>query len=286
MAIFYNQASLSFGGNITNSNTTEAELLSGLTLTKTALSTSYTDGGGVVYLITLSNMGTTPYTALTVTDDLGAYTVVGSGNTVVPLSYVTGSLRYYLDGVLQPAPTVTAVGNLQISDISIPASSTASFIYEAEANEFAPGAQGSSITNTASVDAGAGIGELTATATVPVLEEASLTIAKAVCPAVITDNGQLTYTIIIQNNGNAPANATDGIIVSDTFNPALSNITVTLNGTPLTVGTGYTYDEATGAFATTDGTVSVPAATYTQDPTTGVVTTTPGVAILTITGTV
>ena len=102
----------------------------------------------------------------------------------------------------------------------------------------------------------------------------------------ITDNGQLTYTIIIQNNGNAPASATDGIIVSDTFNPALSNITVTLNGTPLTEGTGYTYDEATGAFATTDGTVSVPAATYTQDPTTGVWSVTPGTTVLTVTGTI
>ena len=205
MAIFYNQASLSFGGNITNSNTTEAELLSGLELTKTALSGSYTDGSGVVYLITLSNMGSTAYSSLTVNDDLGAYTATGSGNTVLPLSYVAGSLRYYLDGVLQPTPTVTAVGNLQISGINIPASSTASFIYEATANEYAPGAAGSTIINTSSVDAGAGVGVLTATATVPVLLEASLTIAKAVCPAVITDNGQLTYTIIIQNNGNAPA---------------------------------------------------------------------------------
>ena len=286
MAIFYNQASLSFGGNITNSNTTEAELLSGLELTKTALSTYYTDGGSVVYLITLSNMGTVPYTGLTINDDLGAYTVPGTTTTVVPLTYTDGSLGYYLDGVLQPTPTVTSVGNLQISGINVPAGSTASFIYEAVANEFAPGAQGSSITNTSSVDGGAGIGVLTATATVDVLEEASLTIAKAVCPAVITDNGQLTYTIIIQNTGNAPANATDGIIVSDVFNPALSGITVTLNGAPLTEGTGYTYNEATGEFATTDGAISVPAASYTQDPTTGVVTTTPGVAILTITGTV
>ena len=286
MAIFYNRASLSFGGNITNSNTTEAELLSGLELTKSALSTYYTSGGSAVYLITLSNMGSLPYSSLTINDDLGAYTIPESGTTVIPLTYTVGSIRYYLDGVLQPAPTVTAVGGLQISGIDLPAGSTASFIYEAVANEFAPGAEGSVITNTSSVDGGAGIGELTATATLPILSEASLTIAKAVCPAVVTDNGQLTYTIIIQNNGNVPANATDGIIVSDVFNPALSGITVTLNGTPLTEGVGYTYNEATGEFATTDGTVSVPSATYSQDPVSGVVTTTPGVAVLTITGTV
>ena len=37
MATFYNQAKLSFDGNILNSNTTEAELLSGLSITKTAI---------------------------------------------------------------------------------------------------------------------------------------------------------------------------------------------------------------------------------------------------------
>ena len=113
-----------------------------------------------------------------------------------------------------------------------------------------------------------------------------LTIAKAVCPAVVTDNGQLTYTIIVQNLGNTPITATDGVIISDTFNPILTGINVSLNGTALTEGTDYTYDDTTGTFATTDGTVTVPAATYTADPTTGAITTTPGVAVLTVTGTV
>jgi uncharacterized repeat protein (TIGR01451 family) len=180
---------------------------------------------------------------------------------------------------------VTAVGNLQISGINIPANSTATFIYEATANEFAPIAEGSSITNTASINGGSGIGVLTATATVAVNEAANLTIAKAVCPAVLTDSGQLTYTIIVQNLGNVPVSATDGVIISDVFNPALSNITVTLNDAPLAQGTGYTYNETTGEFATVDGVITVPAATYTQDPVTGVITTTPGVAILTVSGT-
>ena len=285
MATFFNQASLSYGGNVVNSNTTEAELLSGLEITKTAISTSYGPGESIIYAITLSNMGSTAYNDLTVIDNLGAYTVTGGG-TAVPLTYVDGSMLYYLNGVLQPAPTVTSVGDLQISGINLPASSTATFVYETEANEFAPIAAGSVITNTATVNGGAGIGELTATATVTVEEEPSLTIAKAVCPQVVTDNGQLTYTLIVQNLGNTPIEATDGVIVSDVFNPILSGIAVTLNGTPLTEGTGYTYNDATGEFATTDGTVTVPAATYTQDATTGVITTTPGVAVLTIVGTV
>ena len=64
----------------------------------------------------------------------------------------------------------------------------------------------------------------------------------------------------------------------------LSDLTVTLNGTELALGTEYTYNAATGEFATVDGVITVPAATYVQDPTTGTITTTPGVAVLTVTG--
>jgi len=285
MATFFNQATLSYGGNVLNSNTTEAELLSGLTLTKTAITGTYEAGGNVVYTITVSNMGNTAYNGLTVTDDLGAYTTTG-GATAVPLTYVNGSIIYYLNGVLQPAPTVTSVGNLEISGINLPAGSTATFIYEATANEFAPIASGSVITNTASTNGGVGTGVISDTATITVNEAPVLTIAKAVCPAIVTDNGQLTYTIIVQNLGNTPIVTTDGVIISDTFNPVLSGITVSLNGAELAEGTGYTYNEATGEFATTNGTVTVPAATYTTDPATGAITTTPGVATLTVTGTV
>ena len=66
----------------------------------------------------------------------------------------------------------------------------------------------------------------------------------------------------------------------------MSGITVTLDGTALVEGTGYTYNEATGEFSTVGGVVTVPAATYTQDSETGEITTTPGVTILTVTGTV
>ena len=39
---------------------------------------------------------------------------------------------------------------------------------------------------------------------------------------------------------------------------------VALDGTPLAPGTGYTYNAATGAFATTAGTITVPAAAAAQ----------------------
>lgn len=74
--------------------------------------------------------------------------------------------------------------------------------------------------------------------------------------------------------------------VTDTFDPALTGLTVTLDGAPLSQPGGYTYDESTGAFATVPGTITVPAATYTQDPATGVYTAEPGEAVLVVTGTI
>ena len=60
---------------------------------------------------------------------------------------------------------------------------------------------------------------------------------------------------------------------------------VTLNGAPLALGTGYTYDETTGQFATVPGVITVPAATFTQDPT-GAYTAAPGLTTLIVTGTI
>ena len=102
----------------------------------------------------------------------------------------------------------------------------------------------------------------------------------------MADNGQVTYTFLIQNSGNEALVATDNAVVTDTFDPILTDLTVTLNGAVLTPGTGYTYDETTGQFATVPSIITVPAATFTQDPATGAYTRTPGLATLTVTGTI
>ena len=69
--------------------------------------------------------------------------------------------------------------------------------------------------------------------------------------------------------GSAPATVTTGATITDTFNPILSGLTVTFNGTAWTAPTNYTYNESTGLFATAAGQITVPAATFTQDPETG-----------------
>lgn len=285
MATFFNQATLNFAGRVTSSNITEGEIVSGLTLTKTAITENYGPGDGIVYTITLSNAGTTDVTGVRVTDDLGVYSLPGGTTEFVPLTYVDGSLLYYQNGALQPAPAVTAGPPLVIDGLTVPAGGTILLIYETRANDFAPLSAGSAIFNTATVG-GAECEATGDTAEVPTREEPILSIAKAICPQTVSCGQDVTYTFIIQNTGNTAVVATDNLTVSDTFTPVLSGIEVALNGAPLTLGTGYTYNEEAGEFATLEGAIPVPAATYNRDPATGIVTTTPGVAILTVTGTI
>ena len=73
-------------------------------------------------------------------------------------------------------------------------------------------------------------------------------------------------------------------MLRDVFLPILTGLSVSLDGVPLTAGTDYTYDEATGEFVTTAGRITVPAATFEQDPVTGAWTTTPGSVQLVVSG--
>ena len=286
MAIFYNQATLSFGGRITNSNITEGEIISGISLTKRAVSTNYGPGDGIVYAITLINAEATARDGIIITDDLGAYTLPGSTEAFVPLTYVDGSILYYQNGVLQPAPTVETANALTISGIDIPAGGNVIILYEARANSFAPLSAESSIFNTVTASNGGTCEPLGDSSDIPTRNEPSLTIAKAVSPAVINCGGEVTYTFIIQNTDNTAVVATDNLAVADVFNPALKEIAVNLNGEELVEGTGYNYNEETGEFTTLPGVIPVSAATYARDLETGAVTTTPGVAVITVTGTV
>jgi len=286
MATFFNQASLSFNGYVTNSNVTQGEFLEVLSATKTAISSSYGAEDGIVYALSIFNSGSGTLNEITVSDDLGAYTV--SGVTVTPLDYTDGSLRLYINGILQPPPTVTAGPPLTVSGFSIPQGETALILYEARTNAFAPLAADSEITNTATVSSQSPCAEgpITASATVAVENFTNLSIAKNISPDTVVGCDELTYTFVIQNSGNRDAVATDDLIVRDTFSPALSNIAVTFNGTAWTEGVNYTYDETTGEFATLPGQITVPAAIFTQDQASGVITTTPGTSVLTVSGTV
>ena len=80
MAIFSNQATLTYNGNSTNSNIAYGEILDVLTADKTAVEGTYTSGELVTYAVSLRNTGSGTLSGLTLTDDLGGYDF--GGNTV------------------------------------------------------------------------------------------------------------------------------------------------------------------------------------------------------------
>lgn len=281
MAVFSNQATLTYTGGTLNSNVAFGEILDVLTVSKTAVDTAYAPNDLLTYVVTIRNTGTTPITAVQLTDDLGGY-VIG-GNTVYPLTPIVTSVKVFADGVLQTTPTVNAGSPLIVSGISVPAGGDVVVVYQAEVNTYANTGADGSILNTATVTGGGLTAPISATATVNAQTASVLTITKSISPSQVVDNDRVTYTFVIQNSGNSPVTVADATVLTDTFDPILTALTVTLDGAPFTA---YTYEETTGVFATTAGSITVPAATVTQDPVTGVYTHTDGTTTLTVTGTI
>lgn len=282
MASFTNVATLSYGGNQVSSNVVTGEIREVLTVSKTAVPAAYAVGDTITYVIYLINSGTAALTGLTVTDDLGGY-AFGAG-TVYPLRYTDGTVRYFANGVLQAAPDVTAGPPLRFTGITVPAGGTAALVYQAKVTAYAPPTADGVISNTVTVSGGALAGQ-TATEEITASQAARLEITKALSPAVVAENGQLTYTFTIRNFGPTAVDAADDAAVTDTFSPVLNDITVTYNGTPWATPGDYTYSAATGVFSTTPGRITVPAAAYTQS-TDGTWVITPGTATLVVSGTI
>ncbi len=284
MAVFYNQATLSYNGNVTASNITTGEIIEVLSAAKDAVIDTYSPDRDTVYVISIVNAGTEDYTGLTITDDLGAYEYGEPPTQLIPLTYEEGSVNYYVNGVQQASPAVISSSPLVMTGITVPAGGNALIIYSARANSYAPLGADGTVTNTAIIT-GAGIfTPVTAAATVAAYNAADLSISKSLSPSTVPENGRLTYTFIIQNYGSTPAESADDIVFRDDFDPILSGITATFNGTPWTAGINYTYDQTTGQFVSNAGQITVPAAVYTQDPITGEWSVQPGTSTLEISG--
>lgn len=284
MAIFQNQATLTYNGQSTNSNIAYGEILDVLSATKTAIENEYSQGEIITYVVTLRNTGNSELNSLTVTDDLGGYEF--NNTTVYPLTYEDGSAVLFVDGTPQATPAVVSGPPLVISGINVPASSSAVIVYQARANSFANPTVDSAITNTVTITGDGISAPVTATETVNSSSGAELSITKSISPSQVVDNDRVTYTFVITNTGNEAVIATDNAIITDTFDPVLSNLVVTLDSVQLIQDTQYTYDETTGLFETNTGVITVPAATYTQNPQTGEYTLVPGITTLVITGTI
>ena len=282
MAIFTNQATLTYRNNVVNSNMVTGEIVETLSVVKDSLLPVYNAGGNAIFVVNITNSGAATLNNLVFTDDLGAYPF-GAG-TLTPLSYVAGSLNYYVDGVLQPTPSVTGTDPLSASPLSLPAGAVGTLVYEAEVNQYAPLGIGDSITNTATFTGGGLAEPVSDSATISVGNAPRLDITKAITPASVGPNGQITYTFTILNYGNTATLAEDNVTVTDIFDPVLQNISVAYNGAAWVAGTEYTYNAVTGEFASVPGVINIPAATYSQDPVSGVWSIDPGQAVVTVTG--
>ena len=284
MAQFTNQATLSYGNTVTNSNVAVGEILEVISATKTAINATSGQNDTITYIISIINSGSSAFNNLTLTDNLGTYSF-GTG-TLTPLDYTEGTLRYYVNGVLQASPNVTVnQDSIVVNGISVPANGNAILVYEVSTNAYAPLGDDGQITNTATIG-GMGITPILAEETVNAEARPNVTITKSISPVPVAEGETVTYTFLIQNTGNTPLVATDNAVITDLFDPVLTNVQATFNGTAWTDGTEYNYNQATGFFETVAGEVTVPAATYTQDPTTGLWSITPGTSTLVVTGTI
>ena len=281
MAVFYNHASLTYRGGAVNSNLVAGELTDAAVLTKTAVSADYRPNGILAYALSLVNESTVPL-PVTLTDDLGGYAF--NGTTVYPLAYKEGSLQCYVNGLPQDAGALTVSPGppLTVDGLVIPAGGNAVLVYETEITPFAPLGTDAEITNTVSTSEKAAL--LTASSTIPMANEPVLSITKSMDPQTLMGGEEITYTFLLQNAGASPAGTADDLSVTDVFDPLLADLAVTLDDTPLSAGTDYTYNPVTGEFATAAGLITVPAASYTQDDA-GAWSTLPGTAALTVTGT-
>lgn len=277
MAIFTNQAQLTYNGRTILSNVTQGVIAEPYAISKTPLGDTYSAGDTKTYVLALTNSSSSALSGVSVTDDLGAYTV--GTNTYYPLTF-TGPILAYVNGTFAGEITPTATTpTLTFTLPTVPAGGNVVVVYDTQVNSFAPLATDSQIVNTVTVSGGGITAPLTAEATISAEEDALLSILKSVTPTTVND-GVVTYTFTIENFGNVES---ADAVLTDTFDPILTGITVALNGTPLSDPDDYTYNEATGLLTTAPGTIVVPAATYTTAPD-GSVEVTPGTVTLTVTG--
>ncbi len=264
------------------SNTTSTVLNGSLSINKSSLSESYRIGQELTYIITVSNNRSQIAQNVTVIDDLG--TVTEDQNDITPLSYI-GTAQLFINGIFVSDLDALVGSDSVIFEIeSIPAGGTAQIIYRARVNEFACFTVGAAITNTACAEfvCNCPCEETVCDSfTIPVEEYADLRVTKSVCPNPVTCGERLNYVIDISNYGNIDA---DEVVITDVFNPALEDITVTLNGEILAenrfryVGGVLTISRATGSD------ITVPASVCSRDEETCEINIIPGKATVSVSG--
>ena len=268
------------------SNIAATTLRQNLAIYKDAYRPNYRRGEVVTYIIQIvSQNGVTG--PMTVTDDLGSYTL--NGRTYTPLDYQSYVL--YVGQTRNPETggvSVTVIeeqGSVQFVFDNLPATFPGlTLLVQARVNEYAPlDTEDRSITNTATLTVGQSVVS-TAQATITAEDYAELQILKSMTPDPVSEGTPLTYTFVICNFGTiAPTELT----LRDTFVPApRAPLAVTVNDQ---TANAFDYNVQTGLFvlgsaASEPYALEVPAATFVRDETTGAVIVRPGMTTVRVSG--
>ena len=287
MATIENFATVRYTSNgiesTTVSNLAEIALESSVSLSKTPLSATYGSDTVLTYILTVQNTSGAPLTNVRIEDDLGTFAF--NAAEITPLTYA-GDAILLINGqnvTAQLAVDASSPSSLSFTVPSLPAGATANIVYNAQINEFAPLELDTTIVNTATLSADAECADGTASATVTAETGASVSVLKQMSPNPVVCGDTLTYSIRVYNYGNAAA---ENVQITDAFDPAPANITVTRNGV-VVPATEYTYEAGvlTGPAVATEGD-TIPAATFNRDAVSGVVSVIPGMVEYVITGTI
>ena len=287
MATIENFATVRYTSNgvesTTVSNLAEIALESSVSLSKTPLSATYGSDTVLTYILTVQNTSGAPLTNVRIEDDLGTFAF--NAAEITPLTYA-GDAILLINGqnvTAQLAVDASSPSSLSFTVPSLPAGATANIVYNAQINEFAPLELDTTIVNTATLSADAECADGTASATVTAETGASVSVLKQMSPNPVVCGDTLTYSIRVYNYGNAAA---ENVQITDAFDPAPANITVTRNGV-VVPATEYTYEAGvlTVPAVATEGD-TIPAATFNRDAVSGVVSVIPGMVEYVITGTI
>lgn len=262
------------------SNTATTVLGAQVEISKNSLTEVYRPQQIITYIIGITNRGSA-LTDVGVVDDLGTYTE--NGNSYTPLTYI-GPAQLYINGAFNSVITPDVEENgISFEIANIPAGGNAQIVYQVRVNGFAGVEEGSEITNTAIVDCNCPC-DVTDSDSHTIRAEgfADIRIIKSVCPNPVGCGEELTYVFDIYNYGNIPAN---NVVLTDRFEPALSDIAVSVNGVSIPdEDFSYVNGVLTLPAAGSDYEITVPAATFERNDTTGEYEITPGQIQIIVTG--
>lgn len=253
MAQITNSASASYsygtsGSSNSTSNTVTAELLEeyAISATKYAINQTFRPGGTVTYAVQVTNSGTSPLYAITVSDDLeatneltyldgSAYIWTGETFSLITPSS-TNPLTFILDNSLASGDSIFIVFSAVVSTELTEGTTTI------ENNAIVTGREGSSTGTEIRVDPDP-------SATITLEDYANLEIVKTISTTQITSGDEFSFTLDITNTGNISAT---GIVLTDVLPDgfSVSSITETNGGTTTALeSSDYSVDTSTNTLS-------------------------------------